>query len=135
MCGGYYTKNKRLENSGNFNRFSLEYFIHSILFLFSFLLYNCNSAIEDNNKEEVGSQVEIYSKVIETVDFVLPAGCRWEYTILNRNSSGVSLINSQEELLKHLSCVGNPIKNSLRYIEFLSHNKIKRQYYSNGEII
>ena len=75
-----------------------------IMLSIAFFTTNCTNMIDDDNRE-----IGTYSKVIETVDFVLPAGDRWEYTIPNGKGYGVSLINSQEELLKYISGEGNDI--------------------------
>ena len=69
---------------------------------FTLILISCN-----NNYDVVPTPVEedpvgTFSTV-ETTDYTLPTGCRWVYTVPVGKNSGISIINSQEELVKHVS--------------------------------
>jgi hypothetical protein len=67
------------------------------------LFYNCaQDAVVKGDKEQEDNET-IYS-VVATVDFTLPQGCRWNYSLPDGKSSGISVINSQEELSGYLSC-------------------------------
>ena len=72
------------------------------LFLFGMLFfYGCDQKADlEGDDKNTGS----YSRVVETIDFALSTGCRWIYTVPAGKSFGLNLINSQEELTKHLSC-------------------------------
>jgi hypothetical protein len=74
-----------------------------ILFVFCMLFYNCaQDAVVKGDKEQEDN-VTTYS-VVATVDFTLPQGCCWNYSFPDGKSSGISVINSQEELSGYLSC-------------------------------
>jgi hypothetical protein len=79
-----------------------------ILFVFCILFYSCaqDAVVKDDQKQE--DNAATYSGIVTTVDFALPAGCRWVYTVPAGKSSGSSIINSQEELAKYLSCGETP---------------------------
>jgi hypothetical protein len=67
------------------------------------LFYNCaqDVAVKEDKGQE--NNVTTYS-VVATVDFTLPPGCRWNYTLPKGKSSGISIIHSREELVGNLSC-------------------------------
>ena len=74
-----------------------------------FLLFHCtNHAIVDDENEKRnengGDNLPLTYSAIETIPFVLPSECSWVYTIPEGKSSGLSIINSQEDLLKHILC-------------------------------
>ncbi|MDR2920242.1 MAG: hypothetical protein LBV72_12875 [Tannerella sp.] len=77
--------------------------IISMLCAVSSVFYNCtNDTIENGEDVKKEDPVTTYSAV-ETVDFILPPGYRWIYTVPAGKNVGISLINSQEELKKYIS--------------------------------
>ena len=66
-------------------------------------LFGCTqSAVVDDGVDNDGAPVTYAT--IETVDVAPPTGYRWIYTVPEGKSSGLTVINSQEELAAHLLC-------------------------------
>lgn len=85
--------------------------------LFMFWLCSCDNEMTEK-KDETREPAETYAS-INTEDFTLPDGWRWMYSAPQGEGTGMIIINSQEELMKHLSDEGDALssidfnKNSL----------------------